>query len=77
MKALLICPDERFGLAALAEWVPLANLSVLGKTLVAYWLEHLATLGAQEVLVLARRGRRRRTLGIARDRETGQVRTDP
>jgi len=53
MKALLICPDERFGVATLAEPVPLANLSVLGKTLVEYWLEHLAALGAKEVLVLA------------------------
>lgn len=53
MKALLICPDERTGVAALAESVPLANVSMLGKTLVEYWLEHLANLGAKEVLVLA------------------------
>lgn len=53
MKALLICPNERTGVAALAECVPLANVSILGKTLVEYWLEHLAGLGAQEVLILA------------------------
>jgi len=53
MKALLICPNERTGVAALAECVPLANVSILGKTLVEYWLEHLAGLGAQEVVVLA------------------------
>lgn len=53
MKALLICPDERTGIAALAESVPLSNISILGKTVVEYWLEHLAGLGAQEVLVLA------------------------
>jgi len=53
MKALLICPNERAGVAALAECVPLANVSILGKTLVEYWLEHLAGLGAQEVLILA------------------------
>ena len=53
MKALLICPDERTGVATLAESVPLSNVSILGKTLVEYWLEHLAGLGAQEVLVLA------------------------
>jgi NDP-sugar pyrophosphorylase family protein len=53
MKALLICPNERPGVAALAEWVPLANIPILGKTLVEYWLEHLAGLGAQEVLILA------------------------
>jgi NDP-sugar pyrophosphorylase family protein len=53
MKALLICPDERFGVAALAESAPLANTVILGKTLVEYWLEHLAAAGATEVLVLA------------------------
>jgi len=53
MKALLICPDERLGVAALAESVPLASVSILGKSLVEYWLEHLAALGSKEVLVLA------------------------
>lgn len=53
MKALLICPDERTGVAALAESAPLSNIPILGKSLVEYWLEHLATLGAKEVLVLA------------------------
>jgi len=53
MKALLICPDERFEVAALAEIAPLANVPILGKSLVEYWLEHLASLGAKEVLVLA------------------------
>jgi len=53
MKAILICPDVRFGVAALAESMPLANVSILGKTLVEYWLEHLAAVGAREVLVLA------------------------
>ena len=53
MKTLLICPDERFGVAALAEIAPLANVPILGKSLVEYWLEHLASLGAKEVLVLA------------------------
>ena len=53
MKALLICPDERTGVAALAESAPLSNVPILGKSLVEYWLEHLATLGAKEVLVLA------------------------
>lgn len=52
MKTLLICPDERFGVAALAESAPLSNMPILGKSLVEYWLEHLATLGAKEVLVL-------------------------
>ena len=53
MKALLICPDERTGIAALAEFAPLSNVPILGKSLLEYWLEHLATLGAKDVLVLA------------------------
>ena len=53
MKALLICPDERSGVASLAESGPLANIPIFGKSLVEYWLEHLAAWGAQEVLVLA------------------------
>jgi hypothetical protein len=53
MKALLICPDERKGVAALAEIAPLANVSIFGKSLLEYWLEHLVSLGAREVLVLA------------------------
>ena len=36
MKAILICPDERFGVHALAESAPLANVPILGKTLVEY-----------------------------------------
>jgi acetyltransferase-like isoleucine patch superfamily enzyme len=53
MKALLICPAEREGVAALTEFVPLSNLPILGKSLIEYWLEHLTTLGAKEVWVLA------------------------
>ncbi|HWV98967.1 MAG TPA: hypothetical protein VNZ64_04665 [Candidatus Acidoferrum sp.] len=53
MKALLICPGEHTGVAALTEFSPLPNLPILGKSLVEYWLAHLATLGAKEVLVLA------------------------
>lgn len=53
MKALLICPDQRLGIAALAESAPLSNIPILGKSLVEYWVEHLATLGAKEVMVLA------------------------
>jgi hypothetical protein len=53
MKALLICPDERPEVALLAEADPLACVSILGKELIAHWLEHLASLGAKEVRVLA------------------------
>jgi len=53
MKALLICPDERTGVAALADSLPLSNVPILGKSLVEYWIEYLAALGAKEVCVLA------------------------
>jgi hypothetical protein len=53
MKALLICPHERPGVALLAEKEPLAVLPVCGGRLIEYWLEHLATLGARSVIVLA------------------------
>lgn len=53
MKALLICPDERAGVAALATTAPLSNLPILGKCLVEYWLEYLEAFGAKEVLILA------------------------
>src|SRR5712675_2796233 len=53
MKALLICPAVRENVAALAETAPLANLPVFGRSLVEHWLEHLALLGAKEILILA------------------------
>jgi NDP-sugar pyrophosphorylase family protein len=53
MKAILICPGERAAVAALSEPAPLSNLLILGKTLIEYWLEHLASRGAREVRVLA------------------------
>ena len=33
--------------------MPLSNLTILGKALIEYWLEHLVTLGAREVHLLA------------------------
>ncbi|HZI33277.1 MAG TPA: sugar phosphate nucleotidyltransferase, partial [Candidatus Binatia bacterium] len=53
MKAILVCPAERETVAALAENIPLVALPVLGKPLVEYWIEHLAALGATEILILA------------------------
>ena len=53
MKSILICPAERNSVAALGENLPLAVLPMLGKTLVDYWLEHLASIGAKEILILA------------------------
>ncbi|SDS41490.1 hypothetical protein [Opitutus sp. GAS368] len=53
MKALLICPAARSGLAALTADTSPAILPLLGETPLAYWLVHLAGLGAREVTVLA------------------------
>jgi NDP-sugar pyrophosphorylase family protein len=53
MRSMLICPDERFSVATLAESAPLSSVPILGKSLVEYWLEHLAGLGTKEVLILA------------------------
>ena len=53
MKSLLIAPADRPTVAALAEHGPLALATVLGKPLVAYWLEYLADLGIREIRILA------------------------
>jgi carbonic anhydrase/acetyltransferase-like protein (isoleucine patch superfamily) len=53
MKALLIAPADRPAVAALAEHQPLALVTVLGKPLLAYWLEQLADLGIREIKILA------------------------
>lgn len=51
MKALLICPHKRTAVAGLAEHAPLSLLPVLGKTLIEYWLIHLAGMGVGDVIV--------------------------
>lgn len=53
MKALLICPADRPGVAHLAENSPLAVVPLLGKSLLEYWLEALAARGARHVIILA------------------------
>jgi len=53
MKSILICPAERNSVAALGEDTPLAVVPFLGKTLIDYWLEHLAAIGAKEILILS------------------------
>ena len=53
MKTLLICPDRRPAVTQLAENLPLVLAPILGECLIAYWLEHLAALGARHVIVLA------------------------
>lgn len=53
MKTLLICPDKRESVEALAEAAPLSNLSILGKPLIEHWLDCVSMAGAKDVLVLA------------------------
>lgn len=53
MKALLIAPADRPHVAALAEHEPLVLSPIFGKSLVVYWLEHLADLGIQDIRILA------------------------
>ena len=50
---LLICPQKRPGLGHLAQKVPLAQIPILGQTLVEYWLAHLAGNKCKEVTFLA------------------------
>lgn len=53
MKALLICPDERFETSALSQSGPLATISFLGKPFIVYWIEHLVAAGATQITLLA------------------------
>ncbi|MDB6022854.1 MAG: Nucleotidyl transferase [Pedosphaera sp.] len=53
MKACLICPSPRPAISALAQSVPLVNVPMFGKSLLEYWLEHLAGTGATHVQILA------------------------
>ena len=53
MKSLLICPAERPALARLTCNTPFVAIPWMGKSLLEYWLEHLARQGATEVRILA------------------------
>jgi hypothetical protein len=53
MKALLICPSDRPAVSHLADAVPLAIVPIMGKSLVEYWLDYLAALGAQAVTIIS------------------------
>jgi NDP-sugar pyrophosphorylase family protein len=50
---VLICPGERRSVHALAQSAPLALVPILGKTLLEYWLDHLADRGVRRVCLLA------------------------
>jgi hypothetical protein len=51
-KPLLICPSERPAVMELSRLAPLAAAPLLGKSLVEYWLTHLALAGIKEVHLL-------------------------
>src|SRR5207244_574117 len=46
-QAVLICPERRDAVAALAETAPLANTPILGQSLIECWLVHLAMRGVK------------------------------
>lgn len=53
MKTILICPAIRPAVPQLAEAGPLALTPILGECLLIHWVEHVASLGASQVRVLA------------------------
>lgn len=52
MKAILVCPSERHGVAFLSTTSPLVCVPILGDTVVAYWLAHLAARQFTDVELL-------------------------
>ncbi len=52
-QALLICPWERPEVAELSRTASIAATSLLGPSLLEYWLTHLALNGVKEVHILA------------------------
>ena len=65
MKALLICPSFRPAVPLLAVDGPLALTPILGECIVSHWIEHVVSLGARQVRVIAadRAGQVRAALG--------------
>ncbi|HYE29987.1 MAG TPA: hypothetical protein VEH27_01035 [Methylomirabilota bacterium] len=52
MKAALIAPGSRRAVGHIIDAAPLVAVPILGETLIAYWLEHLATKGFKEVTLV-------------------------
>jgi NDP-sugar pyrophosphorylase family protein len=53
MTKLLICPSERNAVRFLSQRLPLANVPLLGQSLLEYWLSALAIAGVKKVIILA------------------------
>jgi hypothetical protein len=56
MKTLLICPSRRPAIPHLAAFGPLATTPVFGDSVICYWIEHQAAVGAREVQIVASEG---------------------
>jgi hypothetical protein len=53
MRALLLAPGRSSAVPLLAEAGPLVIAPLLGKCLAEYWIEHLTSLGAKEIVLIA------------------------
>jgi NDP-sugar pyrophosphorylase family protein len=53
MRSLLICPSARQAFGFVSQSLPLANVPLLGQSMLEYWLSSLALQGAKQVIVLA------------------------
>ena len=53
MKTILICPAERPAVRLLGESAPLANMPLLGQSLLEYWMAYLAAAGVKQVCIIA------------------------
>lgn len=53
MTMLLICPSSRCEVPFLSQHVPLANVPLLGQSLLEYWLSALSFQGVRKCIVLA------------------------
>jgi len=53
MRALLLSPGRSKAVPLLAETGPLIIAPLLGKCLAEYWIEHLTSLGAKEIVLIA------------------------
>jgi hypothetical protein len=53
MRALLLSPGRSRAVPLLSETGPLCIAPLLGKCLAEYWIEHLTSLGAKEIVVIA------------------------
>lgn len=53
MKAVLICPSDRPGVSELAVQAPLVATSLLGRTVLEWWIDDLVARGIRDIVVLA------------------------